>query len=131
MTTIITPSPESLKQEHDLVVRQAQQDLSGIYNILSNLEKAQHQIGSFFPDLILLNKETNRPQFIVEITRNGNIARCLQRWKSVTDLPALLYLIVPESDRANARDISNALGIPIGLGFYKRNGDTITINYEE
>jgi hypothetical protein len=40
-------------------------------------------------------------------------------------------LIVPESDRANARDISNALGIPIGLGFYKRNGDTITINYEE
>lgn len=84
------------KTEHDIVVKQIEKDLGTFYNILSNLDKEQHYIGNIFPDLILLDKTSNAPLFIIEVKRNGGIASCLQQWKIEKDVPAILYLIVPE-----------------------------------
>ena len=121
----------SIKEEYQLVVNQLEADLANSYDILSNFSKAKYQIASFFPDLILSNKLTQKPQFIIEIRRNGDIARCLQQWKSVPYLPAFLFLIVPETDKDNARDIANALGIQIGLYSYRIDGQNVTIDYDQ
>ena len=45
-------------------------------------------------------------------------------------MPAFIFLIVPDSDFPNARDVAQALGISIGIGSYTIDGDTVTINYD-
>lgn len=88
------------------------------YIVLANIEKDEHFIAGAFPSVILLDKETKKPQFILEVKRNGSIAQCIQQWKTQTTIPANLFIIVPESDLPNAQSVAQVVGLRNRFGIY-------------
>ena len=117
--------------EHDKVVENIRDSNSNAFNVLTNLAGEQNYIGAIFPDLILSDKNTNNPIFIIEVKRNGNIALSMQQWKAVQSIPATLYFVVPESDLAAAKSIAQVIGLQTRFGSYKTSVDgVITVNYE-
>ena len=118
--------------EHDKVVSAIRDGNASRYKVLTNLEKYEHYISQLFPDLILLDRETDKPVFIIEVKRNGNIAQCIQQWKNVPSIPATLYILVPESDLANAKSIAEVVGLKTKFGTYyiDENGNNIRVKYE-
>jgi hypothetical protein len=117
--------------EHDRVVESIRDANSATFNILTNLAGEQNYIGSIFPDLILIDKKTNLPVFIIEVKKNGNIATSMQQWKTSPNVPATLYFIVPESDLSNAKSIAQVIGLQTRFGYYKINPDgTLSVIYE-
>lgn len=122
MTTEIT--------EHDKVVAKIR-DSFAQYKVLTNLGEEQNYIGQMFPDLIFLDKTTDKPVFILEVRKNGNIAPCIQQWKSALSIPATLYIVVPELDLPTAKSVAQVVGLNTRFGSYNidANGN-ITIKYE-
>ena len=104
---------------------------SATYEVLTNLEKDAHYVGHMFPDLILLDKVTKLPVFIIEVKKNGNIAQCIQQWKTVTSIPATLYIVVPELDLSNAKSIAEVVGLKTKFGSYKvSEAGKVIVKYE-
>lgn len=117
--------------EHDLVVKAIGDANAERFNVLSNLEKEQHYIVQMFPDLILMDKTTNKPVFIIEVKKNGNIAQCIQQWKSVPNIPSTLYILVPESDLPNTKSILQVVGLNARVGSYSIGAfNSVTVKYE-
>ncbi|TAL62568.1 MAG: hypothetical protein EPN85_02425 [Bacteroidetes bacterium] len=122
---------DSIKAEHDKIVKNLVDKFSAKYNVLSNLDKEQNFIANIFPDLILSDKATNRIMYIIEVKRNGGIANCIQQWKNMKAIPATLYMIVPDSDLANAKSIAQVIGLQIRFGSYSFDGsDNPIIKFE-
>lgn len=122
---------DSVKAEHDSVVKHLAERFGSKYNVLSNLEKEQHFVAGIFPDLILMDKATNKPMFIIEVKRNGGIATCLHQWKNVKGgVPATLYIVLPETDLKNAQEVSRVIGMLPRFGTYKTDSTGIvTVNF--
>ena len=104
--------------EHDIVVNAIIAANKADYTALSNIEKEENYIAQLFPDIILLDKKTEKPVFKIEVKKNGNIAQCIQQWKSVPNIPATLYIIVPLTDLANAKSIAGVVGLNTRFGSY-------------
>lgn len=123
MTTEIT--------EHDKVVAKIRDSNSAQFKVLANLGEEQNYIGQMFPDLIFLDKTTEKPLFIIEVRKNGNIAPCIQQWKSALSIPATLYIIVPEPDMPTAKSVAQVVGLQTRFGHYTiDNNDNIIIKFE-
>lgn len=118
------------KNEHDKVVRALSEANKQKYTVLSNIDGEEHHVAGIFPDL-LLKDSANNLIFIIEVKKNGNIAPCLQQWKSVSKMPAILYLIVPETDLSNAKSIAQVIGLQVKFGSYKiDHNNKVVIKYE-
>ncbi len=117
--------------EHDSVVALIRDTNAAKFKVIANLGEDKYYIGQMFPDLILLDKESDTPVFIIEVKKNGGIAHCLQQWKSQVSIPATLYIIVPETDLANAKSIAQIIGLQTRFGAYtiSENGN-VTVRYE-
>lgn len=120
---------ENTLSEHDLVVKTICDANNLHYKVLCNLDKEEYYIAQMFPDIILLDKAGEKPVFIIEVKKNGNIAKCIQQWKSVPSIPATLYVIVPETEETNARAIADVVGLSFRLGTYAINNNQVTIKY--
>lgn len=116
--------------EHVLVVNQIKRSLSSQYNVMTNVDEDLHYVASLFPDLIVQDKTTLKTLFIIEVKKNGNIAQCIQQWKNIPNIPATLYIIVPESDLQNAKTIAQVVGLKTRFGSYKIEGENVTVQYE-
>jgi hypothetical protein len=111
--------------EHDEVVRKiiaAQQS----FEILTNIDGEKNFISGVFPDIILLDKTTKQPVFIIEVKRNGQIQGCLQQWNTISNLPATLYIVVPESDLSGAKLVATSIGLKAKFGTYKYETNIVT-----
>lgn len=113
--------------EHDKVVKYLEKSFSNSYTVCSNLGKEEYFISSIFPDLILKNKQTGTIMFIIEVKKNGEVAKCLQQWKTVNNIPAILYLFVPALELSNAKAVAQAIGIQVKFGSYEFVEDEIKI----
>lgn len=121
---------EIFKEEHDKVVRYIITKNAPRYTVLDNLEGEKNFVSGIFPDLIMQDKLGNT-LFIIEVKRNGGIAQCLQQWKTVASIPAVLYLIVPEAELTNAKSVAQAVGLSVRFGSYKINeANEVTVKYE-
>lgn len=115
--------------EHDKVVESLVQSNSIQYTVLANLGKEEHYIGQIFPDIILLDKTTNKPVFIIEVKKNGFVAQCIQQWKAMPSIPATLYIVVPEAEIQSAKSIAGVVGLQTKFGTYKIDGENTTIHF--
>ena len=121
---------EIFKEEHDKVVRYIITKNASRYTVLDNLEGEKNFVSGIFPDLIMQDKLGNT-LFIIEVKRNGGLAQCLQQWKTVASIPAVLYLIVPEAELTNAKSVAQAVGLSVRFGSYKINeANEVTVKYE-
>jgi hypothetical protein len=102
------------------------------FDLLVNVDKEEHFIGTMFPDIVFLDKKTKLPLFIIEIKKNGRIATCMQQWKSQPKIPATLYVIVPQSELQNAKSIAAVTGLNTRFGYYTltANGDVLNVIFE-
>lgn len=117
--------------EHDRVVSVIGEANSKQYKVLSNAGKEENYIVQMFPDLILIDKTTDKPVFIIEVKKNGNIAQCIQQWKAVPSIPATLYIVVPKTDLANAISIAQVVGLKTKFGsYYFDENNNVVIKYE-
>lgn len=114
---------------HDKVVLKIEELTSGHYNVLSNRMGEKHFIGQIFPDIILSDKVTNKPLFIIEVRNNGNIAQCIQQWKLATSIPATLYIVVPEEELQTAKTVAEVVGLQMKFGFYKATETEYTVTF--
>lgn len=121
-----------MKKEHDAVVRSICEANKGRFKVLTNLEGETHHVAGLFPDILMQDLSGNNLIFIMEVRRNGKIAGCVQQWKTVPKIPAVLYLIVPESDLANAKSITQVVGLQARFGSYKYDpsADKVILKYE-
>ena len=120
-----------IKVEHDIVVTSIKNSLSANYKVVTNLGEEQYHIGQMYPDAIIYDKVTDKPIFIIEVRKNGSIAPCIQQWKSISNIPAILYIIVPENDLPTAKSIAQVVGLKMKFGSYKiEPNDAITVKYE-
>ena len=124
-------SGDNYKQEHDEVVLAVCQHNSANYVSLNNLDGEKHHVSGLFPDILLQDKLGNLI-FIIEVRRNGGIAQCIQQWKSVSQIPGILYILVPEQDLGNAKSIAQVVGLTCKFGSYRRDPETqkIAVKYE-
>jgi len=104
--------------EHDNVVESIVKANEPRFTVLSNVGKDEHYIAQLFPDVILIDKTTEKPVFIIEVKKNGNIAQCIQQWKAVPSIPATIYIVVPENDLSNAKAIAQVVGLNTRFGTY-------------
>jgi hypothetical protein len=118
--------------EHDAVVRYLIEANDARYKVLSNLEEKKHHVAGMFPDILLRDKADKNLLFIMEVKRNGEIGLCIQLWKTIKPLPAVLYIIVPESDLDNAKANAQLAGLPAKFGTYSVNPITqqVAVRYE-
>jgi hypothetical protein len=117
--------------EHSEVIKAIIATNEKNFSILSNLGKDENYIAHMFPDLIFLDKATNKPVFIIEVKKNGNIAQCIQQWKTLSSIPATLYIVVPETDLANAKSIAEVVGLKTRFGAYTLNdNNSVSVRYE-
>ena len=102
------------------------------FDILINIDKEEHFIGTLFPDIVFVDKKTKAPLFIIEIKKNGRISICMNAWKSAPVIPATLYIIVPESELQNAKSIAAVTGVKSRFGYYTldKNGDVLKVVFE-
>lgn len=114
--------------EHDLVVAFIRDSQSDRFKVLDNLGKEEHYISQMFPDIILLSKQTNEPAFIIEVKNNGKIAPCIQQWKTIQNIPATLYIIVPEADFETAKSIAQVVGLQARFGRYNIDHESLVVS---
>lgn len=102
------------------------------FDLLINVDKEEHFIGTMFPDMVFLDKKTKLPLFIVEIKKNGRISACMQQWKSQPKIPATLYVIVPQPELSNAKSIAAVTGLNTRFGYYTLNstGEVSNVTFE-
>lgn len=114
------------------VAQKIKEQFQNRFEILMNVDKAEHFIGSVFPDLVFLDKKTHQPLFIIEVKRNGMVANCIQQWKSQSKIPATLYIVVPQSELQNAKSVAAVTGINTRFGYYTlaSNGDVLNLTFE-
>jgi hypothetical protein len=118
--------------EHDNIVRLLCESNAKRYaKVLHNLDGEKNSVAGLFPDVIIQDANGTL-LFIIEVKKNGNIAQCIQQWKSVPKIPAFLYIVVPEIDLANAKSIAQVVGLQAKFGYYKKDETTqkIEIKYE-
>lgn len=127
---MIQSPQDPARQEHTAVIRTLCESNKERFKVLCNLETASHHIAGLFPDIILQDKNSENVLFIIEVRKNGEIATCLQQWKTVPNIPAVLYIIVPESDLLNAKAIAQVIGLQVKFGSYKTANGVITVTYE-
>jgi len=126
-----TSTMDAPVNEHDLIVANIANANKDTYKILSNTGKDDYYVGSMFPDLILVDKTTDKPVFIIEVKKNGNIAQCIQQWKAVSSIPATLYIVVPLTDLPNAKAIAQVVGLNTRFGSYTIDDkNKIIVKYE-
>ena len=120
------------KERHDKVVRHIRDKNVGRFAVLDNLEGEKNFVGGIFPDLIFQDKKSGTTLFVLEVKRNGGIAQCLQQWKTLSNIPAVLYLIVPEAELVSAKSIAQVVGIHARFGTYKIDDNTneVLVKYE-
>jgi hypothetical protein len=113
-------------REHDDVVRRIIELQESHFEVLNNLKGENNFLSGIFPDVILLDKISKQPVFIIEVKRNGQVSNCLQQWKNIANIPATLYIIVPEAEISSAKLIGTTLGIKAKFGTYGYENDTVT-----
>lgn len=113
--------------EHDNVVREiARLQQGDRFEVLTNIDGEKNFISDIFPDIILLDKASKLPTFIIEVKRNGFIAPCLQQWKAIASIPATLYIVVPEHDLPQAKLMAATIGLKSKFGTYKYENEKVT-----
>jgi hypothetical protein len=122
---------DAARQEHDAVVRTLCDSNNARFKVLCNVEQESYHIAGLFPDIILQDKNSDSALFIIEVRKNGGIATCLQQWKNIPKIPAVLYIVVPENDLSNTRAIAQVIGIQVKFGSYKIESNGVaTVKYE-
>lgn len=87
--------------------------------------------GKFFPDVILKNKTSHEISFIIEIRKNGDIAKNITHFKELSELPFTVYIIVPKVNHIDTKNIIEASNLSVKLGYYiYENNLVIDISYE-
>ncbi len=104
------------------VVKHIEKILSPNFKVVTNIGAEQHYIGGFFPDIIVMDKKDD-VLFAIEVRRNGQVSNCIQQWKSASNLPATLYIVVPEAELDNAKGIAALNGLKAKFGTYKIGTD--------
>lgn len=103
------------------------------YEVLVNSDADENNktyVGAgLVPDLILIDRVNQKPAFIIEVRKNGNIGICLDQWKTLSSaLP--LYLIVPSKDLSTAKSLAIIKNVKTKFGTYKIEDNNVTVDYE-
>jgi hypothetical protein len=128
------PPMESATIEHDKVVHFISEHQKDRFEVLTNFNGEQNFIGNMYPDIILVDSISKQPVFVIEVKRNGEIARCIQQWQSFSRLPATLYIVVPESDLSTAKLVAATHGVNAKFGYYTYDPNTqnvLNLTYEQ
>jgi hypothetical protein len=130
MNTLSIQTMEALKQEHDSVVKYIENIQKVAFDVLTNIDSPQYNIGGILPDMILIDKNTKLPAFIIEVKRNGDISKCILLWKTIPQ-QITLYIIVPTSDLVQAKSFAIVNGLKVRFGNYDyADGNVINVNFE-
>ncbi|MFN8277898.1 MAG: hypothetical protein U0T84_10455 [Chitinophagales bacterium] len=102
------------------------------FDALVNVDKEEHYIGTMFPDMILVDKKTKSPLFIIEIRNNGQIAACMNAWKAAPAISATLYIIVPKEEFEKSKSMATVIGVRSRFGYYiiDKNTGAIEVVFE-
>lgn len=130
---VTEPLVSSANNEHDIVVRHLCEINKDRFTVLCNLDSQEYHVSGMFPDILLRDKANKNLLFIMEVKKNGEIGVCIQLWKNIPALPAVLYIIVPEADINNAKSNAQLAGLPAKFGSYKIDPATkkVVIKYEQ
>jgi len=108
----------NIASESYLVVQQIEKILSDRFKILCNVDTPQYYIGGLFPDVIVMDKATDKILFAIEVKKSGQLPNCILQWKNLSSLPATLYIVVPKAELNNAKGIAAINGLKAKFGYY-------------
>lgn len=89
------------------------------------LGERNYLVGNLYPDILMINKETENVDFIVEIVigKKYDSKAILEKWKPLSELGSVFYLLVPNNEKSKIEKtlIENNLKIRVGTYEIKNN----------
>lgn len=123
----------AVNTESYLVVEHIKALLSDRFKVLCNVGIEQYYIGALFPDVIVMDKATDKILFAIEVKKNGQLSDRILQWKNLPSFPATLYIVVPEAELNNAKGIAAVSGLKAKFGYYTISSDDdqkISVHFE-
>lgn len=94
------------------------------------LGERNYLVGDLYPDVLMINKETDNVDFIIEIVLEKFDKKTLiDKWKPLSEIGSVFYLLVPKNDKIKIEKtlVDNNLRIRVGTYDFKNN--QININF--
>jgi hypothetical protein len=89
------------------------------------LGERNYLVGNLYPDVLMINKETENVDFIVEIVigKKYDSKTILEKWKPLSEIGSVFYLLVPNNEKSKIEKtlIENNLKIRVGTYEIKNN----------
>lgn len=88
-------------------------------------------VGDLYPDILMINKETENVDFIVEIviSKNYDNKTIFEKWKPLSELGTVFYLLVPNNEKNKIEKIILENNFKIRVGTYDIRKNEVIINF--
>lgn len=95
------------------------------------LGERNYLVGDLYPDIIMINKETENVDFVVEIVLNKqyNNKIIFEKWKPLSELGSVFYLLVPSNEKVKIEKIILENNFKIRIGTYDFRKNEVNINF--
>lgn len=95
------------------------------------LGERNYLVGELYPDVLMLNKETENVDFIVEIvlSKKYDSKTILEKWKPLSELGSVFYLLVPNNEINKIEKILIENNLKIRVGTYEIRNNEANIKF--
>ena len=98
----------------------------------NKLGERNYLVGELYPDVIMINKETENVDFIVEIVLSkqyNNNKIIFEKWKPLSEIGSVFYLLVPNNEKNKIEKIIIENNFKIRIGTYEIKNNNVNINF--
>jgi hypothetical protein len=95
------------------------------------LGERNYLVGNLYPDVLMINKETENVDFIVEIviSKKYDSKTILEKWKPLSEIGTVFYLLVPNNEKAKIEKILIENNLKIRVGTYEMRNNEANIKF--
>lgn len=88
-------------------------------------------VGNLYPDVLMINKETENVDFIVEIviSKKYDFKTILEKWKPLSEIGSVFYLLVPNNEKAKIEKTLIENNLKIRVGTYEIRNNEANIKF--
>lgn len=95
------------------------------------LGERNYLVGELYPDILMINKETENVDFIVEIvlSKKYDSKTILEKWKPLSELGSVFYLLVPNNEKNKIEKTLIENNLKIRVGTYEIRNNEANIKF--
>lgn len=95
------------------------------------LGERNYLVGELYPDILMINKETDNVDFIVEIvlSKKYDSKTILEKWKPLSELGSVFYLLVPNNEKNKIEKTLIENNLKIRVGTYEIRNNEANIKF--